>query len=69
MFIARSQIFAPLFEQLAGALREWSEDADHDPITSSQLGLMFVDWTDPLKAVYVFTSHIRAMADVWVSAH
>lgn len=47
------QIFVPLFEQLAGALREWSEDTEHDPITSSQLGLMFVDWTDPLKAVYV----------------
>ncbi|EPS93226.1 hypothetical protein FOMPIDRAFT_1056181 [Fomitopsis schrenkii] len=57
------QIFVPLFEQLAGALREWSEDADHDPITSSQLGLMFVDWTDPLKAVALTKASVDAPAD------
>ncbi|KAH9922432.1 nuclear condensing complex subunit [Fomitopsis serialis] len=47
------QIFIPLFEQLSGALREWNEDQEHEPITSAQLGLMFVDWTDPQKAVAI----------------
>ncbi|KAH9837531.1 nuclear condensing complex subunit [Rhodofomes roseus] len=47
------RIFIPLFEQLVGALREWSEDQEQDPITSAQLGLMFIDWTDPQKAVPV----------------
>ncbi|KZT66150.1 hypothetical protein DAEQUDRAFT_730656 [Daedalea quercina L-15889] len=57
------QIFIPIFEQLAGVLREWSEEREHETITSAQLGLMFVDWTDPQKAVSLVKGGIEAAVD------
>ncbi|CCM04766.1 uncharacterized protein FIBRA_06956 [Fibroporia radiculosa] len=42
------EIFIPLYEQWCATFPEW--DDNQDPITPAQVGLMFVDWTDPQKA-------------------
>ncbi|OBZ78081.1 Condensin complex subunit 3 [Grifola frondosa] len=42
------QIFVPLYEHLTKVYREC--EGDDDMITPPQVGLMFVDWTDPQRA-------------------
>ncbi|KIJ59925.1 hypothetical protein HYDPIDRAFT_99639 [Hydnomerulius pinastri MD-312] len=44
------QISVPLFEQLANATREL--DDDQEMVTPAQIIGMFVDWTDPQKAMH-----------------
>lgn len=44
-------IFIPLYEKLTKAHREW--DGDEEMVTPQQVALMFVDWTDPIRASYV----------------
>lgn len=34
------------------AYRDW--DGEGEMVTPSQVALMFVDWTDPVRASYVF---------------
>ncbi|KAL4248656.1 CND3 (condensin subunit 3) family protein [Abortiporus biennis] len=41
-------MFISIFNQLRTVYQEW--DGEEDMISPSQIGLMFVDWTDPLKA-------------------
>lgn len=38
-----------MFKQLSAAFKEM--DDDQDMITPAQVGSIFVDWTDPQKAV------------------
>lgn len=45
------QIFVPLYERLTKAYHDW--DGDEDMVTPAQVALMFVDWTDPLRAACV----------------
>ncbi|KAL6308311.1 nuclear condensing complex subunit [Sparassis latifolia] len=42
------KIFIPLYEQLVNVYRDW--DGDEEMVSPAQVGLMFVDWTDPQKA-------------------
>ncbi|KAI0747199.1 nuclear condensing complex subunit [Daedaleopsis nitida] len=42
------KIFVPLFEQLTKAYHEW--DGEDEMVTPAQVALMFVDWTDPIRA-------------------
>ncbi|KAH9848970.1 nuclear condensing complex subunit [Lenzites betulinus] len=42
------KIFVPLYESLTKAYHEW--DGDEDMVTPTQVTLMFVEWTDPLRA-------------------
>lgn len=44
-----SQITVPMFEQLAAATRELEDD--QEMVTPAQIIGMFVDWTDPQKAM------------------
>lgn len=44
------QIFVSVFTQLCQVQKDWEED--EDVVTPAQAGLLFVDWTDPLKASY-----------------
>lgn len=41
--------FIPLFERLAQATRE--VDEDQEMVSPAQIAAMFVDWTDPQKAM------------------
>ena len=43
-----TQIFVPLYERLVKAYHEW--DGEEDMVTPAQVALMFVDWTDPIRA-------------------
>lgn len=45
------QIFVPLYERLTKAFHDW--DGDEDMVTPAQVALMFVDWTDPIRAACV----------------
>ncbi|KAH7929985.1 ARM repeat-containing protein [Leucogyrophana mollusca] len=62
------QIFIPMFEQLAEASRELEED--QEMVSPAQIAGMFVDWTDPQKAIEVQgqapdeTVHIDLASDV-----
>ncbi|OSD02561.1 hypothetical protein PYCCODRAFT_320509 [Trametes coccinea BRFM310] len=47
-FSVTSQIFIPLFERLTKAYHDW--DGEEDMVTPAQVALMFVDWTDPMRA-------------------
>ncbi len=49
--IINLQLFIPLFDSLAEAVREADEDEEMLPI--NQIALLLVDWTDPSKIVYV----------------
>ncbi|KAI0824958.1 nuclear condensing complex subunit [Trametes gibbosa] len=42
------KIFVPLYESVTKAYHDW--DGDEDMVTPAQVALMFVDWTDPLRA-------------------
>ncbi|OSD02558.1 hypothetical protein PYCCODRAFT_1367188 [Trametes coccinea BRFM310] len=42
------KIFIPLFERLTKAYHDW--DGEEDMVTPAQVALMFVDWTDPMRA-------------------
>ncbi|KAJ8457735.1 hypothetical protein ONZ51_g11351 [Trametes cubensis] len=42
------KIFVPLYERLVKAYHEW--DGEEDMVTPAQVALMFVDWTDPIRA-------------------
>ncbi|KAL1941783.1 hypothetical protein VTO73DRAFT_6783 [Trametes versicolor] len=42
------KIFVPLYERLTKAFHDW--DGDEDMVTPAQVALMFVDWTDPIRA-------------------
>ncbi|KAI8971320.1 nuclear condensing complex subunit [Trametes punicea] len=42
------KIFIPLYERLTKAYHDW--DGEEDMVTPSQVALMFVDWTDPIRA-------------------
>jgi hypothetical protein len=44
-----SKLFVPTFELLADAFKEMGEDTPS--VTSAQVAMMFVDWTDPQKAM------------------
>jgi condensin complex subunit 3 len=43
------QIFIPIFDQISKEFKELDED--EEMVTPAQVGGMFVDWTDPQKAV------------------
>ena len=43
------QLFVPMFKQLSAAFKEMEDD--QDMVTPSQVGSIFVDWTDPQKAM------------------
>ncbi|KAH8101082.1 nuclear condensing complex subunit [Cristinia sonorae] len=45
------KIFVEVFTQICQIHKEWEED--EDVITPLQAGLMFVDWTDPMRASVV----------------
>ncbi|KAI0941839.1 hypothetical protein AcV7_002413 [Taiwanofungus camphoratus] len=45
------KVFIPLYEHLISTYMEW--DGDEEIVTPAQVGLMFVDWTDPQKAATV----------------
>jgi condensin complex subunit 3 len=47
-----AQLFVPIFEHVAEACKG-ADDDDTDQVSPAQLALMFVDWTDPQKAVCV----------------
>ncbi|KAH9921582.1 nuclear condensing complex subunit [Amylocystis lapponica] len=55
------KIFIPLYEQLTVAYKEW--DGDEEMITPAQVGIMFVDWTDPQKAVAVTKGALEKAVD------
>ncbi|KAI0777818.1 nuclear condensing complex subunit [Trametes elegans] len=42
------KIFVPMYERLTKAYHEW--DGEEDMVTPAQVALMFVDWTDPIRA-------------------
>jgi len=44
-------MFMPMFQQLSMAFKELEDD--QDMVTPAQVGAIFVDWTDPQKAMYV----------------
>jgi condensin complex subunit 3 len=43
------RLFIPLFEKLAQATRD--VDEDQEMVSPAQIAGMFVDWTDPQKAM------------------
>lgn len=45
------QLFIPVYQQLCQVYKDL--DDEKDMISPLQVGSMFVDWTDPQKAVYV----------------
>jgi condensin complex subunit 3 len=45
----RRQIFIPIFNKISEIYME--ESADDEMISLAQVGGMFLDWTDPQKAV------------------
>jgi condensin complex subunit 3 len=53
------QLFVPIYEQVAAAYKTDTDDDDSDKIAPAQIAMMFVDWTDPQKAVFVsgFSTH------------
>jgi hypothetical protein len=44
------KIFLPVFDQLSMGYRELDED--QEMVSPAQVCAMFVDWTDPQKAMY-----------------
>lgn len=45
------QLFIPVYKQLCQVYKDL--DDERDMVSPLQVGSMFVDWTDPQKAVYV----------------
>ncbi|OAX38286.1 hypothetical protein K503DRAFT_718426 [Rhizopogon vinicolor AM-OR11-026] len=62
------RLFIPLFDRLAKATREVEED--QEMVSPAQMAAMFVDWTDPQKAIEVQnqptdeTIHIDLASDI-----
>ncbi|KAI0674717.1 nuclear condensing complex subunit [Trametes maxima] len=42
------KIFIPMYERLTQAYHDW--DGEEEMVTPAQVALMFVDWTDPVRA-------------------
>jgi condensin complex subunit 3 len=54
-------MFMPMFEQLSAAFKELEDD--QDMVTPAQVGAIFVDWTDPQKAMSV-TCHSNDLKQI-----